>query len=701
MKNMKYRFYLTTLLLGVSVFFAEAQDQVKVIRCETVKYMNEVQNKDPQFLINQAELERQTAEYVSSLNSNKSTNAAANQRVKRIIPIVFHVFHNGGPENISKQRILEQVEILNRDFQRLNADTNETNPIYKSIAADCDIEFRLAKLDPNGNCTDGIVRVKTDLTYNADDNIKALSRWPNNKYFNVWVVETISTTQVGGVVLGRSQFPGGSNTTDGVLLKATVTGNTTTFSNYGRTLTHEIGHSLNLRHIWGDATCGNDFVADTPPHNGANSGCPNNRVSTCVTGNVIEMTENYMDYTNGVCQNMFSEGQKTRMEAVWNSTTNGRNNLYSSSNLVATGTNDGYVATSCTPIADFNRKQEICSGTVAAFIDGSFNTDVIAWEWTFEGGTPSTSTAQNPSISYPTAGRFDVKLKVTSAGGVDSVLKSDYIRVFESISTKVPPFTLDMEDASLFNNNAVNAGGNKKNWELVTNAGFSSSSSLAMKFFGISDGQSNDVLLPTINFKGTTAPKLTFNYAYARRTTLSNDNLTLGFSRNCGVSFSNLFNKSGSALATTTNSTSSFIPSSDAQWTTVEVLLDAYTNEDNAYIRFRATNDGPGSNIYIDNIVFTVATGIDNFLANNLNLTIAPNPFENSTNVKFYLVQDADVQITLLDLLGRELKTLNAATLNAGDYNIELNTNNEINTGIYLLKVRVNGIEKVEKVIIK
>ncbi len=701
MNNMKYKFYLTALLLGVNVFFATAQDQVKVIRCETVKYMNEVQNKDPQFLINQAELERQTAEYVSSLNSNKSTNAATSQRVKRIIPIVFHVFHNGGPENISKQRILEQVEILNRDFQRLNADTNETNPIYKSIAANCDIEFRLAKIDPNGNCTDGIVRVKTDLTYNADDNIKALSRWPNNKYFNVWVVETISTTQVGGVVLGRSQFPGGSNNTDGVLLKATVTGNTTTFNNYGRTLTHEIGHSLNLRHIWGDAICGNDFVADTPPHNDANSGCPKNRVSSCVSGNVIEMTENYMDYTDGLCQNMFSEGQKTRMEAVWNSTTNGRNNLYSPANLVATGTNDGYVATPCAPVADFNRKQEICSGTVAAFTDGSFNTDVTAWEWTFEGGTPSTSTAQNPSVSYPTAGRYDVKLKVTSAGGVDSIVKADYIRVFESISTKVPPFTLDMEDASIFNNNAVNAGGNKKNWDLVTNAGFSSSSSLAMKYFGISDGQSNDILLPTINFKGTTAPKLTFNYAYARRTTLSNDNLTLGFSRNCGVSFSNLFNKSGSALATTANSTSSFIPSSDAQWTTVEVPLDAYTNEDNAYIRFRATNDGPGSNIYIDNIVFSVTTGIDNFLANNLNLSIAPNPFENSTNVNFYLVQDAKVQISLFDLLGREVKTLDASLLNAGSHSIEFNTNNEFNSGVYLLKVKVNGIEKVEKVIIK
>lgn len=701
MNYMKYRFYLTALLLGVNTFYAEAQDQLNVIRCETVKYMNEVQSKDPQFLINQAELERQTEEYVKSHNSSKSTNPSSSQRVKRIIPIVFHVFHNGGPENISKQRILEQVEILNRDFQRLNADTNETNPLYKSIAADCDIEFRLAKLDPNGNCTDGIVRVKTDLTYNADDNIKALSRWPNNKYFNVWVVETISTTQVGGVVLGRSQFPGGSNTTDGVLLKATVTGNTTTFSNYGRTLTHEIGHSLNLRHIWGDATCGNDFVADTPPHNGANSGCPNNKVSTCVTGNVIEMTENYMDYTNGVCQNMFSEGQKTRMEAVWNSTTNGRNNLYSPSNLVATGTNDGYVAAACVPIADFNRKQELCSGTTVPFNDGSFNADAIAWEWTFEGGNPSTSTLQNPSVNYSTAGKFDVKLKVTSAGGVDSILKTDYIRVFESISTKVPPFTLDMEDAAFFDINTVNAGSNNKNWERVTNAGFGSSSSLAIKYFGISDGQINDIILPTINFKGTTSPKLTFNYAYARRTTLSNDNLTLGFSRNCGVSFSNLFNKSGSVLATTANSTSSFVPTTDAQWTTVEVPLDAYTNEDNAFIRFRATNDGPGSNIYIDNIVFSVTTGIDNFLANNLNLSIAPNPFESTTNINFYLVQEAKVQISLLDLLGREVKTLDASLMNSGNHSVELNTNNEINSGVYLLKLRVNGIEKFEKVIIK
>lgn len=701
MNKMKNKLILTALLLGFNSLLAFSQTEQKVIRCETVKYMNEVQMFDPEFIKKQAELEKATEEYLHQMNMNKSVNAPSSQRVKRIIPIVFHVFHNGGPENISKQRILEQVEILNKDFQRLNSDTNETNPIYKSIAANCDIEFRLAKIDPNGNCTDGIVRVKTDLTYNADDNIKALSRWPNNKYFNVWVVETISTTQVGGVVLGRSQFPGGSNATDGVLLKATVTGNTSAYNNYGRTLTHEIGHSLNLRHIWGDATCGNDFVADTPPHNDANSGCPKNKVSTCVSGNVIEQVENYMDYTDGNCQNMFSLGQKTRMDAVWNSTQNGRNNLYASSNLIATGTNDGYVANACAPVAEFYRKQEICSGTSAVFSDASYNADVIAWEWTFEGGVPSTSTAANPLVSYPNAGIYDVKLKVTSAGGVDSVVKTDFMRVFETISTKVPPFVLDMQDASFFNNNIVNAGSNKKNWELVTNAGYNSSSSVAMKYFGVSDGQSNDLLLPTINFKGTTSPKVTFNYAYARRTNLSADNLTLAFSRNCGVSFSNLFNKSGADLATTTNSTNSFIPNSDAQWATVEVLLDSYTNEDNALIRFRATNSGPGSNLYIDNIVFSVATGVDEFIANNLNLSIAPNPFETSTQVKFYLVNEANVQLSLYDLLGRELKTIESTKLNAGDHNIEFNSNNEINSGVYLLKLKVNGTEKTEKVIIK
>ena len=159
---------------------------------------------------------------------------------------------------------------------------------------------------------------------------------------------------------------------------------------------------------------------------------------------------------------MFSLGQKGRMDAVWNSSTNGRNNLYSSANLIATGTNDGYVGTPCVPVADFHRKREICSGGSAVFNDGSYNADIIAYEWTFEGGVPSTSTSASPIIQYPNAGRFDVKLKVTSAGGVDSIIKTDYMRVFENESTVPYPFSIDMEDANVFNSTLVNSGSNSQ-----------------------------------------------------------------------------------------------------------------------------------------------------------------------------------------------------------------------------------------------
>ena len=171
---MKNKFTLTAGLVLVMALNAQSQT---IVKCSTHEYTETVSKQDPQFVINQAQLEKETQAYLKDFKS------FGNKSAVKIIPIVFHVFHNGGSENVSKERILEQVEILNKDFRRLNADTASTNPIYKGIAADCQIEFRLAKIDPNGNCTDGIVRFQTDQTFNADNPIKALSAWPNNKYF--------------------------------------------------------------------------------------------------------------------------------------------------------------------------------------------------------------------------------------------------------------------------------------------------------------------------------------------------------------------------------------------------------------------------------------------------------------------------------------------------------------------------------------
>lgn len=689
------KFFIATALSIAVIPTAIFAQSLKPVPCSTYEYMRDVQMKDPQFVQNQAILE-QAYEFAKT-HPQKSA-----QQTKRIIPIVFHILHNGGAENIPKERVLEQVAILNKDFQRLNSDTSQTNPIYKSVAANCEIEFRLAQIDPNGNCTDGIVRVKTPLTYNADDAIKAVSRWPNNKYFNVWVVETISGATLPSVILGRSQFPGGSNATDGVLLKYNVCGNTSTFNNYGRTLTHEIGHSLNLRHIWGDGTCASDFVDDTPPHETANSGCPVNKVSVCA-GNKIEMIENYMDYTDGSCQNMFSAGQKARMDVVWNSTQNSRNNLYSPANLIATGTNDGYVPVPCVPVADFNRKQEACTGTAVAFTDGSFRGTPTNWEWTFEGGTPAVSNLQNPSVTYANPGSFAVKLKVWNSAGTDSIIKSNFIRVFETTSTKTLPYSMDFQNATKFNEEVYNRIENTTNWTIANNAGFGSTSSLVMNFYGKNDGQINSIILPSVNLKGTSAPKLSFDYAYAQRSVTSLDRLQVGLSRNCGSTYSVLFNKTGADIATAGVTSVSFVPNGDAQWAHVDLSLSNFATSTNTLIRFLAENSGPGNNIYIDNIVISVATGMENLILNNLNLSIAPNPFNSSAKASFNLFTEANVKADLYDLLGRKVSAVFEGSLSAGQQEINITSENtqNLSEGIYILQLNVNGVLKSEKVMLK
>ncbi|UPT65747.1 MAG: hypothetical protein M0D57_14645 [Sphingobacteriales bacterium JAD_PAG50586_3] len=138
-----------------------------------------------------------------------SANNPAGEKAVRIIPVVFHVLHDGGPENISKAQIEDQIRILNEDFRRLNADTVNTPQPFKAVAADCNIEFRLANKDPQGNCTDGIIRINTPKTNDAsDDNgAKGVSYWPRNQYLNVWVVKNIDDQGSGGIILGYAQLP--------------------------------------------------------------------------------------------------------------------------------------------------------------------------------------------------------------------------------------------------------------------------------------------------------------------------------------------------------------------------------------------------------------------------------------------------------------------------------------------------------------
>lgn len=692
------KFILASLSVIVLSVTYKASAQV-VIPCSTTEYTNEFLANDPEYIQNQAILEQAIREYIR----NKEEGKIAETGDIKIIPIVFHVIHNYGTENIPRQRIIEQVDILNRDFRRLNSDTNETNPIYKNLGADTKIEFRLAQIDPNGNCTDGIVRVHSTLTYDAGNDVKALSYWPNNKYFNVWVVQTITGAAAGSVVLGRSQFPGGSNLTDGVLMRSEVIGNTTAFNNHGRTLVHEIGHSLNLRHIWGDATCGNDQVDDTPVHTGANSGCPTNKQSVCSGNSSVDMDENYMDYTDGDCQNMFSLGQNDRMQAVLNGATNGRNNLWTQANLEATGTDSAYVPVLCSPKADFYAPSSACQNTAVAIKDFSWNGQPSKWYWTFEGASKSTDTVQNPVVVFDSAGTFSIKLKVTNAAGADSVIKDNYITILPDSSTIYGPYADGIESATFPDNGwrLMNSDDGRV-WERTIAASYTGSASFYIKnHTGNPSGKIDGFISPAINLSNATAASLKFRLAHAQRTSSSADKLTVSVSKNCGQSYILKYNKSGNSLQTAGIKATNYVPANSSEWVEQTVALTNILGTPNGIIKFESTSDA-GNNIYIDDIQITgTFTSVDEFIANNIQFEAVPNPFSGSTALTFFLPWNAKVNLSVYDLIGRRIGTIAESEMGFGEHETILDADAiGLSNGIYFIRLKVNDQVFTKKIIL-
>lgn len=242
-----------------------------------------------------------------------------------VIPVVVHIVYNTEAENIDDTRVYTQINVLNEDFRRLNADTIKTLPGFESVAADVGIEFCLAFYDPYGDSTTGIIRTYTDTTewlLSFSEEVKETSQmgddaWPASSYLNIWVCDL----QDG--ILGYAVSPGASPEVDGVVIDYKNFGIADVSSkpyDLGRTCTHEVGHWLGLTHVWGDdgGTCaGSDGINDTPDQAEATYGCPNTvLVDACSPTAPGIIYQNYMDYTDDACMNLFTEDQKTRMRSV-------------------------------------------------------------------------------------------------------------------------------------------------------------------------------------------------------------------------------------------------------------------------------------------------------------------------------------------------------------------------------------------------
>jgi hypothetical protein len=254
--------------------------------------------------------------------SRKVASGEAMRLARKLVTVnvVVHVIYKRDAENISDAQVKSQIDVLNADFRAKNADTTKVPSVWTSLVADANIKFQLAKRDPNGKATKGITRTKTTRSaFPADNSVKTkagggVAPWPAAKYLNMWVCN------LGDGLLGYAQFPGGPAKTDGVVVLHRAFGTTGTARppfNKGRTATHEVGHWLNLRHIWADTLgCGgDDFVSDTPNQAGPNYGSPTFPKVSCQNGPNGDMFMNYMDYVDDPAMVMFTPGQVARMNA--------------------------------------------------------------------------------------------------------------------------------------------------------------------------------------------------------------------------------------------------------------------------------------------------------------------------------------------------------------------------------------------------
>jgi hypothetical protein len=311
----------TTIVLGL--IFISLSSKAQSNKCATMTILNERIEKDPAILLRMQQSEIETQKWISANRSAKKTQVLVS------IPVVVHVLYNNPTQNISTAQIQSQIDILNDDFGLFNSDSLDNSHPFWQYTADTEIEFCLATRDPNGNATSGITRTYTDsLSFIGDGNEKYTAtggedNWDPTKYLNIWVCDLSAS----GGTLGYAAFPSdlvSDPDEDGVVINYTAFGDigtATAPNDLGRTGTHEVGHWLNLSHIWGDTICGDDFVADTEIAEDANYGCPtfpHNANSTCGSGVNGEMYMNYMDYVDDYCMVMFTFDQGTRMQSALN-----------------------------------------------------------------------------------------------------------------------------------------------------------------------------------------------------------------------------------------------------------------------------------------------------------------------------------------------------------------------------------------------
>ncbi|MBI3517919.1 MAG: PKD domain-containing protein [Bacteroidetes bacterium] len=657
------------------------------------------------------ELKKAFDDYQASFNAqlNSSNTHSASKLLTSTnytIPMVFHILHLNGVENISDAQVMDAVKVLNVDFAKRNADTSNTLPVFKSIADSVSIRFALAAKDPNGNCTNGIVRYfNSDANWNDASSTLYAQGWDPTKYLNIYVVKTI-TMSSGFSAAGYTYLPGSWSygaPQDAIVLLHDYTGTIGTSSAFhSHVLTHEVGHWFNLLHVFGWNSCAvdcnnDDFVNDTPTTPGYLS-CPST-YDICTPG-IPENYQNFMDYS--YCETMFTQEQALRMEAAAQSGIVGRSNLWSASNLMSTGISP---TVACPPTALFkSNTQMVCAGQNVYFTDQSNVAVPTNWSWTFEGGTPNVSSVQNPTVTYSSPGTYSVQLIAgNSAGNSIPETKIGYITVLSSPITSnliesfegspIPNSTWIVKNVSLYNTD----------WQ-QTNMAAASGSKSAYVSENISPSSVAELFSPIYNFSAMPSVALTYKWAGAERnttTTSSTDQFGLFYSTNCGLTWIPrlIRNIKSGAVGVNGVVNGNYHPSS-SEFYQENVTLAGLTGATSILFKFKFSSEtGTSNNFYLDDINLTSVTGLNETYQTLINLSAYPSPASDNVTVSFELLEDKHVEIVLCDVLGRTVKHIAKQQLSAGNQEQFISVS-DLSKGIYFVNVIVNDISTTTKIMV-
>ncbi len=684
-------------------------------RCGTVEYMQKLRDEGKI---------RQTEEQFELVLNQRIRNRQLQLQTHRTnggpyqVPVVVHVIHNGEAigtgTNISDAQILSQIDVLNKDFKRQNADAANTPAQFLPNAGSLDIEFIMARRDPNGLPTTGINRVqgtRSQWTMSNDEEFKALSYWPSQDYMNIWVID------FSGSFIGYAQFPvstmpglesyqNGVAATDGIAIDYRTFGtidagpfDLDSRYNKGRTTTHEVGHFFGLRHIWGDSDCGTDYVVDTPQQKNSTTTCPTHPQSTVCGTSIVKMFQNFLDYTDDACMNIFTQGQVARMETIIeDANVPRRNSLLNSPGLLFPNCSVIDVAilgvespgpVSCDETTPFKLtvKNRSCSTVTSLKIEYRVNQALL--QTSTLNLSPTLAINETRSLTIPSVnfaeGVNSITLNITE---VNSQADDD-----PGNNSLAANFVVDKSQDKIPLREKFNALTWPKvnpqsglNWQLMsTNFGLSAS----VQAFNVgTPGTDAWLVTPILDLSDVVEASIFFDLSYAYNGT-DYDRLKVYSSTDCGITYSSvaLFDYAGPDLANTTT-TAAWIPTAPDKWHPKKYInLNSFAGLTNIRLAFVFTN-ARGNNIYLDNIEFFTS---DDPQPVNIGTDLYSVYWTSETeaSLTFNLPEKMPVNIQIVDVLGRSyLNTTQTDILNQ-TFPISLDV---ASSGIYILRVQV-GIQ--------